>query len=117
MASDITEEQIEEKKAALVPATMDGILTFAESYEAPETVEAVFKWDVSDIFYNYFIVGASIDVGGINGDDSGIIDIYNQKVIVFSQGFQLCIRLRSLHHFHGGFPFCRIPFRLNVKIL
>lgn len=60
---------------------MDGILTFADSYDAPETVEAVFKWDVSDIFYNYFIVGDSISVGGINGDDAGTIDIYNQKSV------------------------------------
>lgn len=80
-ANDISEEQIEEKKAALVPVTMDGILTFADAYDAPETVEAVFKWDVSDIFYNYFIVGGSIDVGGINGDNTGIIDIYNQKSV------------------------------------
>lgn len=79
--SDISEEQIAEKKAALVPVTMDGILTFADAYDAPETVEAVFKWDVSDIFYNYFIVGDSIDVGGINGDDSEIIDIYNQRAV------------------------------------
>lgn len=79
--SDISEEQINEKKEALVPATMDGILTFADSYDAPETVEAVFKWDVSDIFYNYFIVGDSISVGGINGDDAQTIDIYNQKSV------------------------------------
>lgn len=79
--SDITEEQIKEKKETLVPVTMDGILTFADSYDAPETVEAVFKWDVSDIFYNYFIVGDSISVGGINGDDAGTIDIYNQKSV------------------------------------
>lgn len=79
--SDITEEQIEEKKKALVPVTMEGILTFADSYDAPETVEAVFKWDVSDIFYNYFIVGDSISVGGVNGDDAGIIDIYNERAV------------------------------------
>lgn len=79
--SDISEEQIKEKKEALVPVTMDGILTFADSYDAPEMVEAVFKWDVSDIFYNYFIVGDSISVGGINGDDAGTIDIYNQKSV------------------------------------
>lgn len=80
-ASNITEEQIVAKKAQLLPVTMPGILTFAESYEAPETVEAVFKWDVSDIFYNYFIVGDSIIVGGENGDDMSQIDIYNQKSV------------------------------------
>lgn len=81
VASSITEEQIMAKKAQLVPTTMPGILSFAEIYEAPETVEAVFKWDVSDIFYNYFIVGDSIVVGGEDGDDMARIDIYNQKSV------------------------------------
>lgn len=79
--AEITEEQIKEKENALVPTTMDGILTFADAYDAPETVEAVFKWDVSDIFYNYFIVGDSISVGGENGDNPAEIDIYNQKAV------------------------------------
>ncbi len=80
-AKGMTEEQIREKEAQLVPVTMDGILTFADAYDAPETVEAVFKWDVSDIFYNYFIVGDSISVGGENGDDPARIDIYNQRAV------------------------------------
>lgn len=80
-APDISPEQIEAKKAQLVPVTMDGILSFADSYDAPETVEAVFKWDVSDIFYNYFIVGDSIDVGGPNGDDTSRIDICNPRAV------------------------------------
>lgn len=79
--AEITEEQIKEKENALLPTTMDGILTFADAYDAPETVEAVFKWDVSDIFYNYFIVGDSISVGGENGDNPVEIDIYNQKAV------------------------------------
>lgn len=78
-AEEITEEQIEQKENQLLPSTIDGILTFADAYDAPETVEAVFKWDVSDIFYNYFIVGDSITVGGEDGDDPSQIDIYNQR--------------------------------------
>lgn len=77
----ITDEQIFNKELELVPVSMDRILTFAESYDAPEQVEAVFKWDVSDIFYNYFIVGDSINVGGANGDDFNTMDIYNQTTI------------------------------------
>lgn len=80
-ASAITEEQIIAKKAQLVPTTMNGILTFADSYDAPENVEGVFKWDVSDIFYNYFIVGDSIVVGGEDGDDMSQIDIYNARSV------------------------------------
>jgi maltose-binding protein MalE len=76
---EMTETEIAEMETGLVPKTMDSILTFADSYDAPETVEAVFKWDVSDIFYNYFIVGDSINVGGEDGDDPNQLDIYNQK--------------------------------------
>lgn len=77
----VTEEEIQSKKEQLIPISIDRILTFAESYEAPENVEAVFKWDVSDIFYNYFIVGDSINVGGDKGDDISQIDIFNQQAV------------------------------------
>ena len=74
----LTEEEILNKEMELVPVSIDRILSFAECYDAPENVEAVFKWDVSDIFYNYFIIGDSINIGGENGDDLNQIDIYNQ---------------------------------------
>ena len=74
----LTEEEILNKEMELVPVSIDRILSFAEYYDAPENVEAVFKWDVSDIFYNYFIIGDSINIGGENGDDLNQIDIYNQ---------------------------------------
>ena len=79
--SAISEETVIERVEQTLPATIDDILSFAEIYDAPEQVEAVFKWDVSDIFYNYFFVGASIDVGGVNGDLSNSIHIYNEDAI------------------------------------
>lgn len=77
----VLEEQILNKELELVPVDINSILAFAESYDAPENVEAVFKWDVSDIFYNYFIVGDCMNIGGENGDDFNLIDIYNQTAI------------------------------------
>lgn len=76
-----TEEAVASKVEEALPSTIDDILTFADSYDAPEQVEAVFKWDVSDIFYNYFFVGKYIDVGGINGDQADSIHIYNADAI------------------------------------
>lgn len=64
-----------------LPKTIDDILAFADVYDAPEQVEAIFKWDVSDIFYNYFFVGNYIDVGGIAGDKDNSINIYNEDAI------------------------------------
>lgn len=72
----------------LVPETIDDILSFADSYNAPETVEAVFRWDVSDIFYNYFFAGNYIDVGGPCGDDSSSIDIYNLEAVRGLKAYQ-----------------------------
>lgn len=62
-----------------VPETVDDILAFADAYDAPEQVEAVFKWDVSDIFYNYYFTGNYMIVGGEAGDDPQQIDIDNEK--------------------------------------
>ncbi|MCM1266785.1 MAG: extracellular solute-binding protein [Bacteroidales bacterium] len=78
---EITEEELAAKLEEALPETIDGILAFADVYDAPEQVEAVFKWDVSDIFYNYFVVGNYIDVGGKNGDDASSIHIYNEEAI------------------------------------
>ena len=64
-----------------LPKTIDDILSFADIYDAPEQVEAIFKWDVTDIFYNYFFVGNYIDVGGRAGDRDDSINIYNEDAI------------------------------------
>ncbi len=62
-----------------IPDSIDGILTFADEYDAPEQVEAVFKWDVSDIFYNYYFTGNYMIVGGPAGDDPAQVDIDNEN--------------------------------------
>ena len=81
LAADISDEAVAAKIEETLPHTIDDILAFADVYDAPEQVEAVFKWDVSDIFYNYFIVGNNIDVGGASGDRSDSIHIYNEEAI------------------------------------
>ncbi len=77
----VSEEEVEERAAQALPETIDDILSFADMYDAPEQVEAIFKWDVSDIFYTYFFVGDSIDVGGADGDRADSIHIYTEDAI------------------------------------
>lgn len=62
-----------------LPLTVDGILYFADTFDAPEGVDGVMKWDVSDIFYNYWIVGYYLSVGGDCGDDVNNIHIYSEE--------------------------------------
>lgn len=64
-----------------IPKTIEDILVFAGEYDAPEAVEAVLKWDVSDIFYNYFFVGNYMNVGGNAGDRADQMAIYNMEAI------------------------------------
>lgn len=92
-AETISAEAVMQRMEENLPDTIDDILTFADAYDAPEQVEAVFKWDVSDIFYNYFFVGKYVDVGGINGDLADQIHIYNEDAI-------RCMRIyQSLNQF------------------
>lgn len=77
----ITQGMIDEVVADTLPLTISDILSFADNYNAPDQVESVFEWDVTDIFYNYFFVGNYMNVGGDAGDDVSRIDIYNPDTI------------------------------------
>lgn len=72
----------------LVPGSILDILTFADLYSAPENVEYFLKWDVSDIFYNYFFIGNYITVGGESGDNEEEINIYNTESIASMMVYQ-----------------------------
>ena len=74
-------ELVHERVPSLIPTTFEALLEFADSYDAPQNVEAVFKWDVEDIFYNYFFAGNYMDIGGMCGDSKDSIDIYNEEAI------------------------------------
>lgn len=62
-----------------IPATVDDILNIGNTFDVPEGVEGILKWDVSDIFYNYWIVGNYMIVGGDAGDDENNININNEQ--------------------------------------
>ncbi|MCM1569974.1 MAG: extracellular solute-binding protein [Roseburia sp.] len=64
-----------------IPLTMDGLRYIADTFDVPEGVEGIMKWDVSDIFYNYWFVGEYLVVGGDSGDDDKRIDINNPQTI------------------------------------
>lgn len=64
-----------------VPATVEDILNFADTFDVPDGVDGIMKWDVSDIFYNYWIVGNYMIVGGDAGDDEQNVNINNAETI------------------------------------
>lgn len=64
-----------------IPLTMDGLLQLSNSFDAPEQVEVIFEWNVSDIFFNYWFVGSSMVIGTDSGDDHSEIHILNEDTI------------------------------------
>ncbi len=82
------DQEVLERLATMIPQTIEDIKTFANNYDAPEAVESVFKWDVTDIFYNYFFVGNYMDVGGPNGDNASIFNIYNSQAVECLSAYQ-----------------------------
>lgn len=66
------------------PRTIDQILEFADNFDAStstEKLESIFKWDVSDIFYNYFFIGEYVGLGGPYGDDKAQLNLSAGKAI------------------------------------
>ncbi|MBQ6575354.1 MAG: extracellular solute-binding protein [Lachnospiraceae bacterium] len=84
----IADEAVLEKLATMIPSTIEDIKTFANNYNAPDAVESVFKWDVTDIFYNYFFVGNYMEVGGDHGDNAAIFNIYNSQAVECLKAYQ-----------------------------
>jgi maltose-binding protein MalE len=61
-----------------VPTTIDGILDYAENFEADETkeqVEKIFEWNVADVIDNYMFLGAYTELGGEDGDDKSQVSM------------------------------------------
>lgn len=80
--------EVLEQLSTMIPATLEDVKTFANNYDAPETVESVFKWDITDIFYNYFFVGNYMEVGGRAGDNAAVFNIYNKQAVECLQAYQ-----------------------------
>ena len=81
MEETVLQARADEIMKTAVPQTIEEILNVADSFDPPETVECIFKWDVSDIFYNYYFVGNYMNVGGIRGDDPTQVNINNPQAI------------------------------------
>lgn len=74
------EDQEEAEKVVVIPKNLNELMDFSEAFGEAEGVENIFKFDVSDIFYTYFFVGNYLKLGGLDGDNAGIVDIANDQV-------------------------------------
>lgn len=86
---EISPEEAEAYLAEHIPHNMEDLLFFSNDYNAPDTLDSVFKWDVNDVFFTYFFAGDSMNVGSETGDDPSVMDIYNEKSVLALKGFQM----------------------------
>ena len=69
----VAQENIDNLVSLMVPETIDELLELANNLEAPEGLETVFKWNINDIFFNYFYLGAYANL-----HEDGL-DLYNES--------------------------------------
>ncbi len=83
----------EEVYEGAIPETLNELLIIADSYSAPAGVDGVMSWDVSDILYNFWIVGDVMNMGGVNGDNKDDLEFNNTGTV------NALKRYEYLHHF------------------
>ena len=66
------------------PATIDEILAYADNFEggaSTERVESIFKWNVADIFFNFFFIADYVNLGGATGDNKAEVDLSAEEIV------------------------------------
>ena len=73
------------------PATIDEILTYADNFEggaSTERVESIFKWNVADIFFNFFFVANYVNLGGPTGNNKAEVQLSAEEIIQCLEYYQ-----------------------------
>ena len=73
------------------PVTIDDILAYADSYEGGDEtadVENIFKWNVADIFSNFFFFFNYVNLGGPTGDDPSQVQLSADEITACLQYYQ-----------------------------
>ena len=78
----VTEEQIAMLVDIMIPETIDELIEFSNNLEAPEGMDTLFKWNINDVFYNYFYLG---EYTTLSSDE---IDIYNEETVACIEIFK-----------------------------
>ncbi len=69
------------------PASMDDILAFADEYSDTGSTKAILRWDVADPYINTMFIAAYANIFGEHGDDSSMLQVYNQDTVAAMEYF------------------------------
>ena len=78
----VEKEKIDNLVQIMLPETVDELIEFSNNLEAPDGMESVFKWNINDVFFNYFYLG---EYARLTGED---IDIYNDNIAACMEVFR-----------------------------
>ncbi|MBQ8816168.1 MAG: extracellular solute-binding protein [Lachnospiraceae bacterium] len=81
-AIEVPEEDIANLVNMMIPKTIDELIELSNNIEAPEGLETVFKWNINDVFFNYFYLGEYTSLSADN------IDIYNDNTAACMEIFK-----------------------------
>ena len=73
------------------PVTVDDIRAYADSDEGGDEtadVENIFKWNVADIFSNFFFIANYVNLGGPTGDDPSQVQLSADEITACLQYYQ-----------------------------
>ncbi|MCR5476171.1 MAG: extracellular solute-binding protein [Lachnospiraceae bacterium] len=84
----LLEELTAQYAADPIPKSLEDLLLIADSFDPPEGFEGVMNWDVSDILYNYWVLGGAINVGGETGDNRAQVVIDSEEARSCLQSYQ-----------------------------
>lgn len=75
------------------PESFGSITEFAVNFVDETNTKDIFRWDISDPFYDYLFLGNGAQVFGDTGEDTGLFNVNNESVIQSMRYYQ------SLHEY------------------
>ncbi len=78
----VPEEDIARLVEIMIPETIDQLIEFSNNLEAPDGLETVFKWNINDVFFNFFYLG---EYAKLSDDE---VDIYNEDTAACMEVFK-----------------------------
>lgn len=70
------------------PLTIENVLEFSDNFVDEENKKEIFRWDISDPFYNFMFLGGYSSLLGAAGEDASQFDVTNEYVIDAMTYFQ-----------------------------
>lgn len=78
------------------PITIENVLEFSENFVDEENKKEIFRWDISDPFYNFMFLGGYASLLGATGEDVSLYDVTNEYVVESMQYFQSIHEILSM---------------------